>query len=66
MPSFEGVALGGEGLDELVVDDLESDRHGAISSLADNSFAVSFDGDLVVAAKWARNLALLSDGNLGG
>ena len=66
MPSLEGVALGGEGLDELVVDDLESDRHGAIGSLADDSFAVSFDGDLVAAAQWASDLAFLADGDLGG
>ena len=66
MPSFEGVTLCGEGLDELVVDDFESDRHGAIGGLADDSFAVSFDGDLVGAAEWALDLAFLSNGHLLG
>jgi hypothetical protein len=66
VPSLEGVALCGERFDELVIDNLESDRHGAISSFADDSFAVSFDGDLVAAAKWARDLAFLADGYLSG
>ena len=66
MESLEGAAFAGEGLDELVVDDFESDRHGAIGGLADDSFAISFDGDLVGAAEWTLDLAFLSNGHLLG
>ena len=66
MPSLEGVALGREGLDELVVNDVESDGHGAVGGLADDSFAIGFNGHLVGAAVRPGDFAFGADGHFRG
>ena len=66
MESLEGVAFAGEGLDELVVDDFESDGDRAVSGWSDNSFTVWLDLDLVNLAEWTGDLGNLADDDFGG
>ena len=65
MESLEGVALSGEGLDELVVDDFESDGDGTVGGGGDNGFTVSLDLDLVALAEGTDNVGNFADDDLG-